>query len=64
MRREKQTERKEGRVYPAFFRYDGSQTQEIMSGTVQVDTDDNIIAAWDCDGFEFMWKDYHVDILK
>lgn len=64
MHREKQAECKAGRLYPAIFTRDGTKTHETMSGTVRVNENDEIIEAWDCDGFQFMWKGYHVDILK
>lgn len=53
-----------GKIYNCFFSRNSSESDEIMSGTVRVDEDDNILEAWDCDGFTFMWKDYKVDILK
>lgn len=53
-----------GKIYNCFFSRTSSESDEIMSGRVRVDEDDNILEAWDCDGFPFMWKDYNVDILK
>lgn len=64
MHREEQTEQEKGKIYPAFFTRDCSEFQDVMSGTVRVDDDGHIIEAWDCDGFQFMWKGYEIDILK
>ena len=53
-----------GKKYSCIFSKSDSSIDDVMGGTVLVDTDDNILEAWDCDGFKFMWQGYEVEIIK